>query len=246
MTRFHINKHGVPAPCRAKPGNCPLGDDVSHFASMEEAQAHADRIHKQEFDILPTEIKSVTNRKITVVKKTTVTEEITTVESTSEEKCEPPYRKAQSKADYEYIRLRKEFLKNESDKKTYVERCKSCRRLNNYKPKRSGTRHFNEDRTIKARKLTQRFGEGKVIGHYEINHLVGKVKNNKYRKQIAELRDNGRLTIYDKNTGKIVTTFMAHRSRVEAMMIMSNEIPSQDFLCSVTTNRDEAAKYKLS
>ena len=25
MAKFHINKHGVPAPCKAKPGNCPLG-----------------------------------------------------------------------------------------------------------------------------------------------------------------------------------------------------------------------------
>lgn len=33
MARFHINKHGVPAPCKAKSGNCPLGGDEKHYNS---------------------------------------------------------------------------------------------------------------------------------------------------------------------------------------------------------------------
>lgn len=39
MSKFHINKHGVPAPCKATKGNCPLGGDEQHFNSEEEAQA---------------------------------------------------------------------------------------------------------------------------------------------------------------------------------------------------------------
>jgi len=31
MSRFHINKHGVPAHCKAKADKCPLGDNVIHF-----------------------------------------------------------------------------------------------------------------------------------------------------------------------------------------------------------------------
>ena len=38
MTKFHINKHGIPAICKAKEGNCPLGDNSAHFSSQEEAQ----------------------------------------------------------------------------------------------------------------------------------------------------------------------------------------------------------------
>ena len=38
MSKFHINKHGVPAPCRATKGNCPLGGDDQHFNSEKEAQ----------------------------------------------------------------------------------------------------------------------------------------------------------------------------------------------------------------
>lgn len=45
MSRFHINKHGVPAPCKAKQGNCPFGGDDQHFLSQEAAQAHADQIN---------------------------------------------------------------------------------------------------------------------------------------------------------------------------------------------------------
>ena len=33
MSRFHINKHGVPAPCKAQAGKCPLGDNVIHCNS---------------------------------------------------------------------------------------------------------------------------------------------------------------------------------------------------------------------
>lgn len=53
MTKFHINKHGVPAPCRAKKGNCPLGGDDTHFDNEVDAQAYADSINSEEFGALP-------------------------------------------------------------------------------------------------------------------------------------------------------------------------------------------------
>lgn len=52
MPRFHINKKGVPAPCRAKSGNCPLGGDEQHFNTQAEAQAAVDEKNKQTFGIL--------------------------------------------------------------------------------------------------------------------------------------------------------------------------------------------------
>lgn len=59
MSRFHINKHGVPAPCKAKPGNCPLGGDDQHFKTKEEAQAYADKINEQKHSLLP-QVENVT------------------------------------------------------------------------------------------------------------------------------------------------------------------------------------------
>ena len=81
MSRFHINKHGVPAPCRAKPGNCPLGGDDQHFKTKEEAQAYADNINEKEHSLLPevenntyfnldeTEFKGLINKAVNVVLK---------------------------------------------------------------------------------------------------------------------------------------------------------------------------------
>ena len=54
MTKFHINKHGVPAPCRAKKGNCPLGGDSgteNHFDNVEDAQRHADEMFKEKYGL---------------------------------------------------------------------------------------------------------------------------------------------------------------------------------------------------
>jgi len=36
--RFHINRRGTAALCRAKDGNCPLGSGRDHYATREEAQ----------------------------------------------------------------------------------------------------------------------------------------------------------------------------------------------------------------
>ncbi len=52
MAKFHINKHGVPAPCKAKPGNCPLGGDETHFNSLEEAQVAADKMNEEKHGLL--------------------------------------------------------------------------------------------------------------------------------------------------------------------------------------------------
>lgn len=51
--KFHINKHGVPAPCKAKSGNCPLGNEEQHFNSEEEAQSYADEENEREHGLLP-------------------------------------------------------------------------------------------------------------------------------------------------------------------------------------------------
>lgn len=52
MSKFHINKHGVPAPCRAKEGNCPYGGSDSHYDTYEEAQAAANKQNESEYGAL--------------------------------------------------------------------------------------------------------------------------------------------------------------------------------------------------
>ena len=55
MSKYHINKHGVPAPCRAKDGNCPLGGasgNENHFDNLADAEVAADKINEGKFGIL--------------------------------------------------------------------------------------------------------------------------------------------------------------------------------------------------
>lgn len=63
MTKYHINKHGVPAPCKAKEGNCPLGGNDTHFDNLEDAETYAHNKNEQEFSILPGEETSGVNIK---------------------------------------------------------------------------------------------------------------------------------------------------------------------------------------
>mgnify|MGYP001425994203 CR=1 FL=1 len=55
MAKFHINKHGVPAPCRAKKGNCPYGGSENHYDTMEEAQSAIDQKSEMEYGLLPSQ-----------------------------------------------------------------------------------------------------------------------------------------------------------------------------------------------
>lgn len=50
--KFHIDKNGKPAPCRATKRPCPLGGAEVHFDSIEEAQAHVDTMNAKEYGLL--------------------------------------------------------------------------------------------------------------------------------------------------------------------------------------------------
>lgn len=56
MNKFHINKQGLASKCLATNGNCPFGGksgNDNHFDTYEEAQAHADKMNKTTYGILP-------------------------------------------------------------------------------------------------------------------------------------------------------------------------------------------------
>lgn len=58
MSKFHINKHGIPAPCKATKGNCPYGGSTgseNHYDSMEEAQKVVNKLNEKKYGILPGE-----------------------------------------------------------------------------------------------------------------------------------------------------------------------------------------------
>lgn len=53
MSKFHINKKGVPAPCRATKGNCPFGGGEQHYNTQEEAQLAADEANEVSYGYFP-------------------------------------------------------------------------------------------------------------------------------------------------------------------------------------------------
>lgn len=53
MTSYHINRKGLPAICKASPGNCPLGNNEQHFTSEEAAQDFANNVEESKHGILP-------------------------------------------------------------------------------------------------------------------------------------------------------------------------------------------------
>lgn len=55
--KYHIDKNGKPALCRATVRNCPLGGEESHFDTVEEAQSYADEVNKDKFGLM-SELKS--------------------------------------------------------------------------------------------------------------------------------------------------------------------------------------------
>lgn len=64
MSKYHINKNGVPAPCKAQQGKCPYGGEggtENHYNTLEEAQEAAHAINAQEHSLLPKEMPKENN-----------------------------------------------------------------------------------------------------------------------------------------------------------------------------------------
>ena len=58
MTKYHINKQGLPAPCKAQKGNCPFGGGENHYDTIDQAQQAADEINQKQFGLI-TEITTL-------------------------------------------------------------------------------------------------------------------------------------------------------------------------------------------
>lgn len=150
---------------------------------------------------------------------------------------------ANKQEEFDYIDSKKKYMIMMSDGPTYLDRCRRCERLNDYKPLDSDTLHYKEDRQEKAKGLYESIGEGNLIGYYEVDHLVkGRFGGERYREQVVELRDNGILVVYDKESGRTITTFVGHPARVESMMLIADEIPSPQLMDNIIKSKLQAAE----
>ena len=58
MGKFHINREGVPAPCKAEKGRCPFGGSDRHFDSLEEAEGFVQKVYDEQFGLLGVEARN--------------------------------------------------------------------------------------------------------------------------------------------------------------------------------------------
>ena len=216
--KYHINNKGVPSVCRATSGNCPFGNNETHFNTYKDAQQYADKVNEAAHGLLAT---TQVSRKVSKV--------------------------AKNKKDFEILERKKNYLKNESSDETYIERCRSCKKLDDYIPKNKPSTHYLKHRKKRVNGLLKEFGKGNLVGYYEIDQLDSdsRISEPKYRKQIAEIRDNGIITLYDYNNGKTITTFLPHRARIETMLVLAGEIPTNDFLKTITQNKKKVYQLRL-
>ena len=68
MSKYHINKQGKVAECKATVKPCPLGSDNEHFNSMEKAQKYADEKNKNECGVLANQKQKNSSREILAYK----------------------------------------------------------------------------------------------------------------------------------------------------------------------------------
>ena len=97
-----------------------------------------------------------------------------------------------------------------------------------------------------SNQLIEVFGEGNIISYFKVDHLVTTDTGYaEYMYQVMEIRDNGLMTVYDDETDKRITSFIASRDRMEVTLLRAGYIPEEDWLDLVARNRAEAERLNL-
>lgn len=215
MVKYHINRKGVPAICKQTTGKCPFGDSNEHYSSESEAQLAADRINEEKFGLFvgQKEINEQDSKEQNIVKFAETTEDKLVIEK---------------KLD----RMRKEAGKNSEN--SYILRMKRSEKLETYEPNGEVTFHYKEERAAREDLIKSQLGEGKPIGYYKVNHMV---KDNFYQDQVFEVLNNGQVRIYDNNNGKLVTTFIPTRQRLEIVMLSAGDIPDELWIKDISKEK---------
>lgn len=215
--KYHINKKGVPSLCKATKGKCPFGGENSHYDSFAEAFAVEEAARSLENGILPS-LKKKKDRKGNRITF------------------------AYSEESLRYVRSKlKRLAREDTEKDRYISRCSSVERITHFRGSEK-THHFVFDRKERAEGIEEEFGHAKKIGTYKVNHKT----DENYRTQIVELFDNGKMKIYDSDTKRLITTFIAHKQRTEVMLLKAGEIPEENFLREIDANRTVAFSKNLN
>jgi len=216
--KYHVNNNGEVGICRAKKGNCPYGGGngtENHFDTKEEAQIHSQKMLEAKNPLLPNFDSAI-----------------------------PLKEKFGSKIDcksnfyfhYKDYRLKK-LAKNRIG---YIHRCKYSKRLDNFEITKKSD-HVNNKRKRRVEFIEKELDDGEFMGYYEVYHYVA--AKGYYEVQIMEMFDNGRINIYGEN-GTNITTIVGQRTRIETVMLMADDIPTQSMLDKVDKNYQEYDTWK--
>lgn len=216
---FHINKRGVPEVCKAKKDKCYIGSKNAHFKSWAEAWMWIDR-NATTICESPKEIQHLRENEFLTDSKIIITKE---------------------ERNYVNKRLEELKLEDKSNDK-YIVRCKSSRRIHNFKANEEKTKHFLNDRGERETVILENLGNASLVGIFEVKHI----ESHYISKQAVEIFSNGKINVYDLSSKKIITTFLAHSKRIEVVLLKAGEIPHPEFLKKCMENREYIESIEIN
>ena len=87
------------------------------------------------------------------------------------------------------------------------------------------SKHYNNRRYARENFIKEHLGgDGNLVDSFVINRF------HRDGEEIHEIRDNGLIIIYNKNTGRLITKLIARRSQIKRYYKNSNKTPPQRLL----------------
>lgn len=121
-----------------------------------------------------------------------------------------------------------------NDNNSYILRIRKSEILDKYEPNGEVTFHYKEERSAREDLIKSQLGEGTPIRYYKVNHLV---KDDFYEDQVFEVLSNGQVRIYDNRNGKLVTTFIPTKQRLEIIMLSAGDVPEESWINNISKEK---------
>lgn len=125
-------------------------------------------------------------------------------------------------------------LKQTKPKESYFNKIRSISFYKKPLRENVGSYHYEYERRERLDKIFDKIGEGQPIDRFVID-------DGRKKPQIQEIHDNGQIIIYDINTHKPITSFVAKKHRIQDIYDRAQVIPPRGLLEKAEYN--ESKKY---
>ena len=129
-------------------------------------------------------------------------------------------------------RMKKQAKRDNNN--SYVLRIRKSEILDKYEPNGEVTFHYKEERSAREDLIKSQLGEGVPVRYYKVNHIV---KDDFYEDQVFEVLSNGQVRIYDNKNGKLVTTFIPTKQRLEIIMLSAGDVPEESWIKNISREK---------